>query len=94
MIGLLVLLLMVCGVMYLLVLLFLVVSIGRPRQPGQGSVRGVGFALVIWFGLVAAGLLALNVAGHATDASAGLATAHPEGPAQPVSVLRIPDRQR
>jgi len=62
--SLLVVFLVACGVMYLLVLLFLVVAIGRRRRRGQGSVRGVAVALVIWYGAITAGLLAVGVAGH------------------------------
>jgi cytochrome c oxidase subunit 2 len=70
------LMLWVCGVMYLLVLAFLIASLMRRQRTSEDSQRGLSKLLASWTALIAVGLFSLTLASYLTDRA--LAHAAPE----------------
>lgn len=78
--------LIVCGVMYAAVIVFLVVGIARRRRSGEANVMEDGrhhhsnpamrTGLIAWSALVGTGLIALTIASFVADRSAARAAAH------------------
>jgi cytochrome c oxidase subunit II len=69
----------VCGVMYLLVLVFLALSLWRRRPPaGEAQQRRFSFALAVWTGLIATALFALTLTSFLTDRALARATGQPQ----------------